>query len=220
MGDRWGLPETPARSTESDLRIGIDFDNTIACYDGVFRRAAIERGLVPATIGLSKSAVRDHLRAEGRDHLFTELQGYVYGARMDLASVYPGAIAFIAAAREEGHLLVLVSHKTRLPFAGPPYDLHAAARGFLDVQGLVGPGAFAADDVYFETTKEAKVARAVALGCEVFIDDLPEILSLPGWPAGMRAILFDPDRHHADSPRFERHATWSSIQTALLGPTS
>ena len=106
------------------MRIGIDFDNTIACYDGVFRRAAIERGLVPADIGSSKNAVRDHLNGSGRKDEFTELQGYVYGARMDLAAPYPGVAAFITAARVAGHDLFVVSHKTRHPFLGPQHDLH------------------------------------------------------------------------------------------------
>ena len=29
------------------MRIGIDFDNTIACYDGVFHAAALETGSDP-----------------------------------------------------------------------------------------------------------------------------------------------------------------------------
>ena len=72
------------------MRIGIDFDNTTACYDGVFHAAALERGLIPANLGSDKNAVRDYLNGHGRADDFTELQGYVYGARMDLASPYPG----------------------------------------------------------------------------------------------------------------------------------
>ena len=70
------------------MRIGIDFDNTIACYDGVFHAAALERGLIPAQLGRDKNSVRDYLNGAGRADDFTELQGYVYGARMDLAA-YP-----------------------------------------------------------------------------------------------------------------------------------
>jgi hypothetical protein len=29
------------------MRIGLDFDNTIICYDAVFASAAVERGLLP-----------------------------------------------------------------------------------------------------------------------------------------------------------------------------
>ncbi len=78
------------------MRIGIDFDNTIACYDGVFHQAALERGLIPPDLARDKNSVRDHLNGSGRKDDFTELQGYVYGTRMELVSLYPGFAEFIA----------------------------------------------------------------------------------------------------------------------------
>src|ERR1700732_3565054 len=160
------------------MRIGIDFDNTIAGYDGVFHAAALERGLIPSELGREKNSVRDYLNCAGRNDDFTELQGYIYGARMDLVAPYPGVAGFVAAARKAGHELFVVSHKTRHPLLGPKYDMHAAARGFLSARGLVGDQASQIDPakIFFELTKEDKVARAAALHCEVFVDDLPEIL--------------------------------------------
>ena len=202
------------------MRIGIDFDNTIACYDGVFHAAALERGLIPADIGRDKNSVRDHLNA-GRVDDFTELQGYIYGARMDLVAPYPGFAEFIATARKAGHELFIVSHKTRHPILGPKHDMHAAARGFLAARGLMGDQASQIDpaSVFFELTKEDKVARAAALHCEVFVDDLPQILAMPGFPDGMRRILFDPENqfeNSRDQPRhFIRSASWPAITADL-----
>jgi hypothetical protein len=204
------------------MRIGIDFDNTIACYDGVFHAAALRRGLIPADLPRDKNSVRDHLNGSGRKDEFTELQGHVYGARMDLVSPYPGIADFIAAARRAGHELFVVSHKTRHPILGPPHDLHAAARGFLEAHKVVGAGScgISKGNDFFELTKEEKVARAASLELEVFIDDLPEILAMSGWPRTMRAILFDPDGRFPDGAWrgrfFERYADWSAIGRALL----
>ena len=203
------------------MRIGIDFDNTIACYDGVFHAAALERGLIPPDLARDKNSVRDYLNGAGRKDDFTELQGHVYGARMDLVSPYPGFAEFIAAANQTGHQLFVVSHKTRHPIRGPKHDMHAAARGFLTDRSLTGSGLAQIDpaNVFFELTKEQKVARARALACEVFIDDLPEILKLAGFPDGMRKILFDPENRFADTkterPTFERHTSWTSIAADL-----
>jgi hypothetical protein len=203
------------------MRIGIDFDNTIACYDGVFHAAALERGLIPADLGRDKNSVRDHLNGSGRKDDFTELQGYVYGARMDLVSPYPGLAEFIAAARKAGHELFIVSHKTRHPILGPKHDMHASARGFLTDRSLMGEGAEQIDpaNVFFELTKDEKVARARKLGCEAFIDDLPEILAMGGFPEGMRKILFDPENQFAGATgsgaQFDRHASWASIKADL-----
>jgi hypothetical protein len=199
------------------MRIGIDFDNTIACYDGVFHKAALERGLVPAELPTSKNAVRDYLNGMGHKDSFTELQGYVYGTRMDLVCCYPGVHDFIATARSAGHDVHVVSHKTRHPLLGPKHDMHAAARGFLIAQALIGPGAIEADRVVFALTKEEKVAAAALIGCDVFIDDLPEILAMPGFLAGFRPILFDPEEQFCDQQRFERHSSWQDIAASLFG---
>jgi hypothetical protein len=197
------------------MRIGIDFDNTIACYDGVFHAAALERGLIPADLGRDKNSVRDHLNDSGRKNDFTELQGYVYGTRMDLVSPYPGFAEFVAAAHQAGHALFVISHKTKHPILGPKHDMHAAARGFLVARDLVGASAHQIDpaNVFFELTKEEKVTRAANLGCELFIDDLPEILVMPGFPAGMQKVLFDPEDLFAGSDRrtFERRSSWAAI---------
>jgi hypothetical protein len=203
------------------MRIGIDFDNTIACYDGVFHAAALERGLIPADLGRDKNSVRDHLNGSGRKDDFTELQGYVYGARMDLVSPYPGFAEFVVAARKAGHDLFIVSHKTRHPILGPKHDMHAAARGFLTDRSLMGAGPEQINpaNVFFELTKEEKVARARKLACEVFVDDLPEILGLGGFPEGMRKILFDPENQFAGAggvgSDFDRRASWASIAADL-----
>ena len=174
------------------MRIGLDFDNTIACYDGVFFKAARDRGLVPADIGSSKNEVRDYLNGHGDKDAFTELQGYVYGTRMDLAKPYDGVQAFVELAIESQHKVFIVSHKSRYPILGSRHDLHLAARAFLSEHGLTGAGRIALEDVFFEATKEDKIARAALLEVEVFIDDLPEILSMPGLPGSVRRYLFDP----------------------------
>jgi len=200
------------------MRIGIDFDNTIACYDGVFHAAALERGLIPADIGRNKNSVRDHLNGAGRNDDFTKLQGYIYGARMDLVAAYPGFSDFVAATRAAGHELFIVSHKTRHPILGPKHDLHAAARGFLATRGLVGDDSSQINPafVFFELTKEDKVARAAALRCEVFVDDLPEILAMPGFPEGMRRILFDPENQSAGvAENIDRCSSWAMITADL-----
>ena len=203
------------------MRIGIDFDNTIACYDGVFHAAALERGLIPAELGRNKNSVRDHLNGTGGKDDFTELQGYVYGARMDLVSLYPGFAEFVVAAREKGHDLFIVSHRTMHPILGPRHDMHAAARDFLAAHSLVGHGPVRIEPsrVFFELTGDAKVVRAGALGCEMFVDDLPEILARPGFPAGMRRVLFDPDNRFegaaSDIANLERRTSWAAIAAEL-----
>jgi hypothetical protein len=202
------------------MRIGIDFDNTIACYDGVFHAAALERGLIPQDMPRDKNSVRDFLNSSGRKDEFTDLQGYVYGIRMELVACYPGVRDFITTALEN-HEVFIVSHKTRHPILGPRHDMHAAARGFLVDQRIIGDNGVPVRNVFFELTKEDKVARATQLGVDVFIDDLPEILTMSGWSKQVRAILFDPDGNTSSEvwkgPKRERYSSWAAIRHALLG---
>ncbi len=172
--------------------LGVDFDNTIVDYDAVFRRVAVEQGLCPPAIEPTKIAVRRHLRATGREDAWTELQGCVYGARMGDADAYPGALAFLASVRAAGVPVRIISHRTQYPFLGPRHDLHDAARAWLaqhrvfDTEGV----GLARGEVFFETTKEAKLARVASEGCTHFIDDLPEILTHPAFPPSVVRIHF------------------------------
>ena len=203
------------------MRIGVDFDNTIACYDGVFHAIALERGLIPADLATDKTSVRDYLRGKGQDAVFTELQGYAYGPGMVHARVYTGATAALRVLAAAGHSICLISHKTRTPFAGPAYDLHDWAWQFLRRQGLVeAPDApFTADGIYFELTKEAKLARIGAQGCDWFIDDLPEILTAPQFPIATRRLLFDPEGRYPQGFGQERQliccASWAEMPGLL-----
>jgi FMN phosphatase YigB (HAD superfamily) len=197
------------------MRIGIDFDNTIVSYDGVFHAAALERGLIPETLDRGKNAVRDYLNGSGRKDEFTELQGYVYGTRMALASPYPGFADFVRDARKAGHTLAIVSHKTKHPMLGPKHDLHQAARDFLTLSGFVGAASIPNDQVFFEVTRDEKAARGKLLGLDVFIDDLPEILAFPDL-AGMRRILFAAG-DAAPAGDYEVARSWTEVSKLLLG---
>jgi hypothetical protein len=201
----------------SCLILGIDFDNTLVSYDGVFHHVARDQGLITSEIGHGKDDVRKYLRSVGREDDWTALQGEVYGARMDLAFLYDGAIDAIRKLKEAGIVIRIISHKTKFPFKGPRYDLHDAARGFLAMKGLAGSEAalLAPNDVFFELTIEEKLRRIASENCSVFIDDLPEILTHPGFPADVRPVLFDPQNAHAAHGSLDRLRSWRDVERLL-----
>jgi len=179
------------------MRIGLDFDNTIISYDALFYKVAREQGVVPFETPVNKIAVRNTLRRIGREEVWTEIQGTVYGARIDEAVAYPGVIKFLRWARRSRHKVAIVSHKTKHPFLGPQYDLHSAARTWVDRHLCVNSSPLIpASQVFFELTKEEKLARIGDFGCDVFLDDLPEILQASEFPTNTRRILFDPEGHY------------------------
>jgi hypothetical protein len=199
--------------------IGIDFDNTIVCYDEVFQAVAVEQGLVPPHAATSKTAIRDHLRSIGQEDRWTELQGTIYGPRMMEARSFPGVFEFFAACRAAGMPVAIVSHRTRYPYLGERHDLHAAARDWLARHGFHDPAGIGlpVDRVFFEETKEAKLARISELGCTHFIDDLPELLAHPAFPADVRRILFDPHGQHAMLPNIDLLSSWRAAPAFFTG---
>ena len=197
--------------------IGVDFDNTIVRYDDVFGRVALDLGLVPPEAATSKTAVRDYLRSVGREDQWTALQGTIYGPRMMDAAVFPGAAEFFARCRTIARPVAIVSHRTRFPYLGERHDLHAAARDFLARHGFhdVERIGLPVDRVFFEDTKEGKLARIAALGCATFVDDLPELLADPRFPAGVRRILFDPGGLHEAPAGVERAGSWDEVERLI-----
>jgi hypothetical protein len=195
------------------MRIGLDFDNTIVNYDHVFHLVAREGGHIPYDLPPSKLQVRNFLRNADKEDVWTEMQGYVYGARMSDAAPYPGAVEFMRWARHTNHELRIISHKTQYPYRGRKYDLHRSARDWVervllaDGRPLVDP-----QHVFFDVTKEAKLRRVTEQRCDLFIDDLPEILLAPEFPRSARAILFDPDHHHRDKVSLTAVGSWDEVR--------
>jgi hypothetical protein len=199
------------------LVIGVDFDNTIVCYDELFHKVCRERELISAEVPVNKSDVRNFLRRAGREDDWTEMQGYVYGVRMAEAKAFPGVKNFFRTFRSAGHTVYIVSHKTRFPFRGDQHDLHQAAVRWLEQEGFFDKKdiGMTREQVFFELTKEAKLQRIDALGCSHFIDDLPEFLAEPAFPAKADRVLFDPHELYPDETRFKRMVDWTEARQVL-----
>lgn len=173
------------------MRIGVDFDNTLVCYDQLFDQVARKQQLLPPDLPpLNKTGVRQYLRESGRERDWTELQGLVYGPEILAAPPFPGALQALERLRQLGHQLYLVSHKTVHPVIGVAHDLRQAARDWLARHELQFDG------VYFAATRSEKIATIVKLQLDAFVDDLPEVFEDPDFPAGTRQLLFDPGGEH------------------------
>jgi len=192
------------------MRIGIDFDNTIVCYDEVFFKAACLLGLVPPNLTHSKKAVRDYLRSIGNEDAWTQLQGDVYGTRMNLALPFSGVRFFFHHCYHQNIPIAIISHKTLYPYLGPKHNLHDAAHLWLQSQNFSGPPV-----AHFELTLEKKLARISAFKCTIFIDDLPELLMEKNFPSGVQKVLFDPNDQYSEGP-YMRINSWKEIMKRLF----
>lgn len=200
------------------MKIGLDLDNTLICYDQAFVTVGKAEGMLPPSFTGNKSTVKRELLARRSDGcLWEALQGLVYGKRIDTATIFEGVMEFITMCRRQAGSVVIVSHKTERAHRDPLTDLRIAAiawmenRRFFEAEGL----GLDRCDVHFEGTRDDKVRRIRALGCDLFVDDLPEVLAHDEMPATCRKILFGGE----PQGKFEQYCSWSEIRDAVF-PTS
>lgn len=197
--------------------IGLDLDNTIIDYDAAFSRLGGRMDLLPPDFAGSKREVRDVLwRKPDGDLHWQRLQAAAYGPGICEAAPSPGVIEFMTSAVADGHLLAIVSHKTRFATADPDgCDLRQSALGWLRQAGIIGP-LVQSDAIYFEATRAEKLARIDALGCRYFIDDLEEVLLDPAFPAPTVGVHFIPGVTDPASSGLRTFQTWEEIAAFIL----
>jgi len=203
------------------MKIGIDFDNTLASYGTTFVRLAREMGLHVDPADTSKAGVkRLVLASPGGELAWQRMQGQAYGRLMSSASLFPGVMEFLQLARQRGHQVVIVSHKTEFGhFDESHVPLREAALQWLQAQGFFEAtrGGLTPQQVYFDSTRADKARRIAELACTHFIDDLPEVFEEPAFPTTTRKILFRPSANDCSQAGLTVLASWRSITQCLLG---
>lgn len=169
------------------MRIGIDFDNTIADYAGVFARVAGELGMLDAGFSGTKTEVRETLRtAPGGEEQWQRLQGQVYGRFMPLARPMPGVGDFLAACLQHDAEVCVISHKTEYGhFDDARINLRDAAMTWLEGNRFFDPeiSPLKPGNVSFHATRAEKTRAISDARVDHFIDDLEEVFDDPGFPA-------------------------------------
>lgn len=175
--------------------IGIDFDNTVICYDAVFHRLAVEAGLAGPDSPRRQKLVRDAARNSlDGDLAWQRLQGQAYGPRIHEANPAEGALAFLERCRRAGWEAHIISHKTRFASIDPTgTDLQLAAQAWLAENGFFSEATgLDARSFHCGATRQEKIALIRAFGCTHFIDDLVETFREEAFPRGVQAILYAP----------------------------
>lgn len=192
--------------------IGVDFDNTIVCYDKLFYEVALQKKLIPNDLPPIKEEIRNYLRKKKKEHLWTELQGYVYGPYILNAKPFKGVKGFFIFCKKHGIIVYIISHKTIYPFLGSKYNLQEYARQWLEKNGFYDSKVgLSKKNVFFQLTKEQKLNRIKKQKCTHFVDDLPEFLLEKNFPSKVTRILFDPNGKYKRNTAFECVKSWSEL---------
>ena len=162
------------------MRIGIDFDNTIAYYDDLFSKIAKVKGFLDTNwVGNDKKELRGHLRKQKNgEKKWMSLQGLVYGKYMYQAEMMPGVAKFLMSCNVRNHRIFIVSHKTEYGHFDPEkISLRDEALKWMETNRFFDSKYFGLDknNVFFGYTRKEKVNIIARLNCDWFIDDLPEV---------------------------------------------
>ncbi len=195
------------------MLLAIDLDNTIVSYEAVLAELAHSAGVPATAIASGKAGVRDYFRSARIEDQWTRLQGVMYGPAMGAAVPYPGVLDCLEQASGSGFRIAVVSHRSRRPYSGPGYDLHKAARDWLDRHLPAGTLAAA----YLEESRPAKLSRIVTLSPKVWIDDLADLLLELDATTTVSRWLFDPlGREPQWAPSLKVMRSWHDISGALM----
>ncbi len=207
------------------MKIGIDFDNTIARYDSSFRRTAIATQLITEEWGgRSKTELRNYLRTlPDGEQLWMKLQGQVYGKFMHQAEIMPGFLEFLLKCRLRGHQVFIVSHKTEFGhFDTEQTSLRVEAMKWMESKRFFDSNFFGMqrEHLFFADTREEKVARIAELACDCFIDDLPEVFAEKTFPESVKKVLYGNYRPDEVMESVTAFSSWEEISQHLLGSSS
>jgi len=207
------------------LKIGLDFDNTIARYETLFRQVAQAEEFIPGNwIGSGKTELRDHLcrQADG-ERIWMKLQGLVYGKYMHAAGMMPGVANFLLSCKVRNHRVFIVSHKTEYGHFDPEkISLRQEALKWMEAKQFFDQDYFAINrnNVFFGDTQEEKVAIIAQLNCGWFIDDLSEVFEQPNFPLDTKKILFGSFSGEKVSHDTVVLNSWRKICNTILGQTT
>lgn len=194
--------------------VGIDFDNTMVDYTGVFHSTALTLGWFNgAEVARSKDAVKAFFIEKNLEDKWTELQGIVYGKTISQAKPYAGLLPCLRLWLEHGHQLFIISHKTQYPIIGARLNFHDAALDWLKTHifSKLDQRLFNSHNVYFNQTICEKIATIGSLNCDLFIDDLEKILLDPSFPGKTQKILFDPNSLSEQQNALHTVSGWDQI---------
>ena len=189
------------------ITIGLDFDNTIVSYDMAIKKLADEKFGIRNS-NLTKNDLKKQLIQKFGEDEWTKFQGYLYGPGMEHAIPYKGSVEVIEKLHFSGkYKLLVISHRTTVPFLGEKYALHTYARNWIkqhtSLEEILGQEA-----INFFDTKEKKIRAIAENNCDFFLDDLPEILTHNLFPKFTTGILFEPVVSNEYSLRI---SNWSDL---------
>jgi len=170
-------------------KVGLDLDNTIIDYKHSYLEVAKILGI--SFVKKSKEEIKNFLiDKNNNDYEWQRFQSVLYTKGLAYATPSLGLLPFLKYCKEKKLNVFLISHKTEkgpADFGGQ--DLRKPALHWLEKNNIV-PDLILSENVFFCDSQEMKIKKINELGCNIFVDDLEEILSHRNLNKSVKKILF------------------------------
>ena len=180
--------------SNSPIVLGVDFDNTIICYDRLIRDIAVSRDLIPSTL-YGKRGIRDCIRLlPDGERIWQTIQAEIYGPGINGAHLIDGVAEFFLRCQQREIVVHVISHKTIYANLDiTETNLRTSALNWMEVNGLFreSGGGLDKSRVIFAATRAEKIEFIIRCRCSHFIDDLIEVFEDPEFPEGVEKLFFD-----------------------------
>ena len=199
--------------------IGVDFDNTIVCYDGLFRKLAVEQGLVPGRhprVEERRARLPAADRTGGPLDRVAGLRLWPRHARGPAVSRGAGVFRPLPPRSARKCSSSAIARVIRFSANGTTCTRPPATFSPSMASTIRRGSAWRPTTSISTRRRQEKVAQINQVGCTHFIDDLPEILTA----AELRAESKDSLRSQRPACRLPRPAARrfvAAIEDYLLG---
>lgn len=181
--------------------IGLDLDNTIIDYEPAFHE--LRKNKDGLSMETSLSSFKQKMKQDFPSH-WQAFQGQLYTVGLNFAQPSKWVIEFLQLAKSAKVRVCIVSHKSRFSVDDSTTRLREPALRWLEAHGILGT-LIPREAIRFAETPSEKQDLIRASRADWFVDDLPEVLSDPGFPSGCRKFLYTLEGHSRSAKGCEAH---------------
>jgi hypothetical protein len=181
--------------------VGLDLDNTLIDYTQAYSKIAEIFGLT--LVDLNKDSIKQHLTDNKNDVEWQRFQSILYTQGLDYAKLAPGLLNFLKFCKTKCIKVSVVSHKTlTTPKKFGNLNLRTPALKWLKEQQLI-PTLISLEDIFFCSSKSLKIEKINQLKCEIFVDDLEEVLNDSSLNFDVKKVQFSNEQKSNSISNFE-----------------
>lgn len=194
------------------IKLGIDLDNTIICYDElIYKLAKNKFSKLNLNKNLkSKNIIKSEIINKYNNEEWTKLQGLIFSEKLKYASLFDDFYNAIEELKNY-YDIYIISHKTKYPSIGKKINLRNASKKFLKNNNIsyCKNELIKSENIFFANTKKEKIEIIKKNKIDIFIDDLDEILK--NLPKNIYKIHFSKNKL-----QFKNLFTWKKIKNFLI----